>query len=149
MAVKIVTPSVHAVPGRVIARIWDSIAVGSAEECWLWLKSVGSHGYGQVGWWTPEGRNAMTTAHRVAWLAAGNVIPADMTIDHECRRRSCCNPSHMRLRTNVANAADNGQGRKTHCPHGHPYAGDNLYVTPKGHRRCRTCSREAQLRRAA
>ena len=29
--------------------------------------------------------------------------------------------------------------RKTHCPQGHPYSGDNLYVTPRGHRECVTC----------
>ena len=29
--------------------------------------------------------------------------------------------------------------RKTRCPHGHPYSGDNLYVTPRGHRECVTC----------
>lgn len=29
---------------------------------------------------------------------------------------------------------------KTHCPQGHPYSGDNLYVHPDGrHRACRTC----------
>jgi hypothetical protein len=28
---------------------------------------------------------------------------------------------------------------KTHCPHGHELAGDNLYVDPRGRRRCRAC----------
>jgi hypothetical protein len=28
---------------------------------------------------------------------------------------------------------------KTHCPAGHEYAGDNLYVDPVGRRHCRTC----------
>lgn len=35
------------------------------------------------------------------------------------------------------------QLEKTHCPHGHPYEGDNLYVTPDGARQCRIC-REAR-----
>lgn len=34
---------------------------------------------------------------------------------------------------------------KTHCPAGHEYAGDNLYVSPRGGRMCRTC-RSAQKR---
>lgn len=35
------------------------------------------------------------------------------------------------------------QRAKTHCPQGHPYSGDNLYVVPEnGARRCRTCIRE-------
>lgn len=28
---------------------------------------------------------------------------------------------------------------KTHCPKGHPYSGDNLYVRPNGKRECRQC----------
>lgn len=31
----------------------------------------------------------------------------------------------------------------THCPGGHPYAGENLRVTPTGRRVCRTCQRAA------
>lgn len=31
------------------------------------------------------------------------------------------------------------QAEKTHCPEGHPYAGDNLYISPTGARGCRTC----------
>ena len=30
---------------------------------------------------------------------------------------------------------------KTHCLHGHPFEGDNLYVTPTGKRECRACRR--------
>ena len=36
-------------------------------------------------------------------------------------------------------AAEHPNSLKTHCPHGHPYAGDNLYVDPSGYRRCRAC----------
>lgn len=32
---------------------------------------------------------------------------------------------------------------KTHCPKGHPYLGSNLYVDPKGNRRCRACKEES------
>ena len=68
-----------------------------------------------------------------------------MTVDHKCHNRVCCNPSHLRLLTNVENATDNLQGRKTHCPHGHPYWGENLYVSPRGDRRCRTCARDRRV----
>jgi hypothetical protein len=34
-----------------------------------------------------------------------------------------------------------GPLRKTRCLQGHPLSGDNLYVSPKGHRSCRTCKR--------
>lgn len=36
---------------------------------------------------------------------------------------------------------------RTHCPKGHPYAGDNLYVNRRGWRLCRTCNREEGRKR--
>lgn len=33
------------------------------------------------------------------------------------------------------------QREKTHCPAGHPYRGENLYVDQSGRRHCRTCRR--------
>jgi hypothetical protein len=36
---------------------------------------------------------------------------------------------------------------RTHCPRGHPYEGENLYVRPNGGRKCRTCNRDAERER--
>jgi len=85
-------------------------------------------------------------AHRVAWTLTHGEIPADMTIDHLCRNRRCCNPAHLRLLTNVENARDNGFATRTRCPAGHMYDEANTYRSPKGERRCRAC---AKLRRVA
>jgi WhiB family redox-sensing transcriptional regulator len=41
------------------------------------------------------------------------------------------------------------QASKTHCKRGHRFDADNTYYTPDGHRRCRTCLREAQPIRAS
>lgn len=39
--------------------------------------------------------------------------------------------------------------RKTHCPNGHEYAGENLYVNPNtGYRLCLACQRNAENRAA-
>lgn len=35
---------------------------------------------------------------------------------------------------------------KTHCPQGHPYSGENLYINPNGNRVCRECARAATMR---
>ena len=37
----------------------------------------------------------------------------------------------------------------THCPSNHPYSGENLYVSPRGERRCRTCARDQAAKRRA
>ena len=34
----------------------------------------------------------------------------------------------------------------THCKKGHPYSGDNLYITPDGKRVCKKCRYEAKKR---
>ena len=36
---------------------------------------------------------------------------------------------------------------KTHCPHGHPYVGQNLRYERGGGRRCRACRRKEALDR--
>lgn len=139
-------------PNRVAPRLnieylrsidWWSKVIKTDDEsdCWLWSQSKGSHGYGQT--WDGV---TVRLAHRVAWVLTHGPIPDDLTVDHICRNRTCCNPAHLRLLTNLVNATDNGQGRKTHCPSGHEYAGENLYVDPHGHRRCRTCAKERRMR---
>jgi WhiB family redox-sensing transcriptional regulator len=45
--------------------------------------------------------------------------------------------------------AGHPQARKTHCKRGHRFTVENTYYTPDGHRRCRTCLREAQPVRAS
>jgi WhiB family transcriptional regulator, redox-sensing transcriptional regulator len=44
--------------------------------------------------------------------------------------------------------ASHPQASKTHCKRGHHFDTANTYYTPDGHRRCRTCLREAQPVRA-
>jgi WhiB family transcriptional regulator, redox-sensing transcriptional regulator len=44
--------------------------------------------------------------------------------------------------------AGHPQASKTHCKRGHRFDAANTYYTPDGHRRCRTCLRQAQAVRA-
>jgi WhiB family transcriptional regulator, redox-sensing transcriptional regulator len=46
-------------------------------------------------------------------------------------------------------AAGHPQASRTRCKRGHPFDAENTYYTPDGHRRCRTCLREAQPVRAS
>jgi hypothetical protein len=52
-----------------------------------------------------------------------------------CRWATPLEQTHNRV------AFVNSSSLKTHCPQGHPYEGNNLHVTPKGYRKCRTCDR--------
>ena len=81
-------------------------------------------------------------AHRVAYGYLVGDIADGLTLDHLCRNRRCINPAHLE----PVSAAENTrrgirwQLAKTHCPQGHPYAGENLITYPDGSRRaCRAC----------
>ena len=131
------------VPERVQLRAWKYVLKGDPNACWPWQASLGSHGYGQIGW---KGNDRMhgTTAHRAIWVSLNGQIPDGMTIDHKCRNRVCCNPSQLRLLSNYENAKDNGFAKRTHCPHGHPYSPENTRVNDRGHRFCRECARQSK-----
>lgn len=124
---------------------WRHVEMTNADDCWLWLQSTGSHGYGQT--WDGV---TVRLAHRVSWvLWHREQIPADMTIDHLCRERRCVNPHHLQLLTNKENARMNGNAIKTHCKRGHEFAGDNVRIDGKGHRRCMACQAIHNAARAA
>lgn len=125
-------------PERIVKRFKQRVG-GDPDSCWEWPMSVGSHGYGQMGW-QESGERFMKLAHRIAWEIAHGPIPTDLTVDHLCRNRRCCNPSHLQLLTNEENGRMNGHYFKTECIRGHAYTPDNTYRDTKG-RRCRTCQK--------
>ena len=121
-------------------------------DCWVFTGQPNEDGYGHV---RHDGR--MVGAHRVAWeKATGTWPPSDMDVCHTCDNPPCCNPAHLFLGSHADNNADrHAKGRtviptngpdyqriKTHCPGGHPYAGDNLRMRPNGTRRCAQCYRD-------
>ena len=127
-------------PDRIIEKI------DASGDCWEWTGAQ-CYGYGRVGY----GKKTWL-AHRLIWELLVGPIPKGMTIDHLCRNHACVNPDHMEIVDRQENTLRgyglSGQnGRKTHCPRGHPYSGENLrlYQAPnKNHpcRRCRICGRD-------
>lgn len=124
----------------IIERMMENVAV-EEDGCWEWCGATCGHGkYGAIR--TPDG---MKYVHRVSYEAFIGDIPDGMQVDHLCRNRTCVNPEHLEavshyenMRRGSAWAVNKG---KTHCPSGHPYSGDNLYINPSGGRECRTCKR--------
>jgi hypothetical protein len=122
------------------------------DGCWLWAGSK-SKGYGYV-WDRSIGK--MRLAHRWSYELNMGTIPEGYEIDHmchtkdtscsggdSCKHRACVNPSHLEPVTGVENnhrsLRNNRRLNKTHCPQGHSYSGENLYIGEKGYRYCLTC----------
>ena len=117
--------------------------------CLEWHGLVNRQGYGRM-----YSKGSMKLIHRLAWELANGPIPDGMCVLHHCDNPPCHDAEKcLFLGTVAENIADKiAKGRdynqqKTHCPQGHPYSGDNLYVQKKsGGRKCRICSKAALVR---
>lgn len=133
------------VPRPAENRFWAKVI--HTDDCWLWDGARLPTGYGRF--W--DGTRVVN-AHRWAYEALFGPIPVGLVLDHLCRVTRCVRPSHLEAVTESENVR-RGSGAafwrdKTHCPKGHPYAGDNLRILPgSGARVCRTCER-ARVRAA-
>ena len=113
--------------------------------CWNWTgyeSGVGYSGFNVGG---------HHSAHRYAFHTIVGPIPEGMELDHVCRNRACCNPTHLepvtrrenQLRGNTIAAAN---ADRTHCKRGHPYEGEHLRIiihkaSGRKMRSCKTCFR--------
>lgn len=75
---------------------------GGPDACWPWTRYRNPTGYGQLGV-----DRALHLAHRVAYeLTTRRPAPAGLVVMHTCDNPPCCNPAHLRLATQHANARD-------------------------------------------
>jgi len=115
--------------------------------CWEWRGAVSSSGYGSA--WADQ---RAQSAHRVTYELLMGPIPEGLQIDHLCRNKICCNPSHLEPVTCRENNLRRPGVHKSHCIHGHELTPENTIVKPRPSgrpiRNCRVCA-NARRRKAA
>lgn len=98
-----------------------------ANDCWLWQGAINGGGYGQIKW-----QGKVLYVHRIMCPT-----PPGTEVDHLCRVKRCCNPSHLEA---VPHQVNNKRAFPT-CRRGHDPA-DRL---PSG--KCKPCNDHNNARR--
>lgn len=118
-------------------RFWAK--VDKTGGCWLWTGTQGSNGYGNF----QDRTQKRGPAHRWAYEFAVGPIAEGLVLDHLCRNPACVRPDHLEpvtYKENSRRGLSTGiRVHITHCPQGHPYAGDNLIVAMRKTGPARVC----------
>lgn len=139
-----------------LRRLMQRVRIDESTGCWLWTRRPTPGGYGQI---SVAGR--MPMAHRVAYELLVGPIPEGLELDHvchnqdpdcfadkQCIHRRCVNPDHLepvtpRVNTLRGKTPAARAKARTVCVNGHPLTSENVYLTPRGHRKCIACQRIA------
>lgn len=126
----------------ILERFWQKVDKNTPTGCWNWTGSKGPLGYGSI-----RIQQQLYRAHRFAYTLLKGTDISGLELDHLCRNPSCVNPDHLEPVTHQENCRRGMWAMKTHCPQGHAYMPENTQHPPGRGRRCRTCSRERNLKR--
>jgi hypothetical protein len=76
------------------------------DNCWVWNKSINTHGYGQFGL-----RKKVVCAHKASLILHKIHIPEGYDVRHKCPKhfRHCVNPAHLTTGTRAENVEDSRQ----------------------------------------
>jgi len=120
-------------------RFWKKVR--KTRNCWFWTGAKTQLGYGLIYMeWNHNYR-----AHRLSWAIANYRFPYEFIL-HKCDNRDCVNPKHLYEGNHLDNMHDminrkrHGNQKKTHCPKGHKYNKNSIYMD-KPYRQCKLCNR--------
>lgn len=71
--------------------------------CWLWSGGLNRNGYGTYQKSIGKGKRKRYMVHIVVYKELKGDYPKGLFLDHACKVRSCCNPSHLEPVTPLVN----------------------------------------------
>jgi hypothetical protein len=81
------------------------VKIGQPDQCWNWMKSCGSPGYGNW-YYSIFDLPSAGAAHRRTYMLFNGFIDHDVYVCHSCGNRQCCNPDHLYIGTAKENHLD-------------------------------------------
>lgn len=99
-----------------LKRFWEKVQKAEPNECWDWLASTNTDGYGQFAFY-PEsgGKKANLQAHQIAYFLEHGNIPEGICICHTCDNPKCNNHRHLFAGTQADNTRDRDQKGRHIC----------------------------------
>lgn len=99
-------------PRPLAERFWEKVDRRGADDCWIWIGSVDTRGYENLG---ADGGRPMLRAHRISYEINVGPIPAGLVVCHQCDVRKCVNSAHLFVATQRDNVLDMlRKGRNNH-----------------------------------
>lgn len=96
-------------------RFWRHVDKRGPDECWPWLGSMATNGYGRIRVRTNGSKCVCWLAHRVAYLLHYGSIRTDLHCCHKCDVVNCTNVAHLFMGTAKDNQDDcRAKGRNTY-----------------------------------
>lgn len=106
---------IHNYSERTIKNFWSKVDKRGEDECWLWIASKNSRGYGNF-----TVNDTAIRANRFSFVLHGGTFEKGPLVLHSCHNPPCVNPKHLRSGTPQDNMDDRTNSGRAPMGDNHP-----------------------------